>query len=376
MRILHVYKDYPPVFGGIEHHVRDLAEAQASAGHDVTVLVTARRGPTTDGREQGVRVVRARRLTTAASTPLSLALVARLAAARPDVTHLHSPYPLGEAAWLVAGRQPMVLSYHADIVRQRRLVVLWRPWQRRVLARARRILAGSPAVADGSAVLQPWRDRVTVVPYGIDVARFEADDGQRAAARRRYRPAGAKGVVAFVGRLRYYKGLHVLIDALADAPGVAALVVGDGPEGAALRAQAMARGVAERVHWLGDVADADLPDILAAADAFCLPATARSEAFGIAMVEAMAAGRPVVSTELGTGTSWVNRDGETGLVVPPGDPAALAAAIRRLVDDGALRARLGAAAQQRARAAFSRPAMVAAIEAVYRAAIATDAPAP
>lgn len=365
MRLLHVYKDYPPVFGGIEHHVRDLAEAQAAAGHDVTVLVTARRGPTTETIERGVRVVRARRLATAASTPLSAALAWRLATARPDLTHLHSPYPLGEAAWLAVGRPPMVLSYHADIVRQRRLKVVWRPLQRRVLARAARIVAGSPAVADGSPVLAEWRDRVTVVPYGIDVARFARSAEAVAAARRARRPAGAAGVVVFVGRLRYYKGLHVLVDALARRHDVHALVVGEGPEGAPLRAQAAALGIGDRLHWLGDVPDAELPDVLAAADVFCLPATARSEAFGIAMVEAMAAGLPVVSTELGTGTSWVNRDGETGLVVPPGDAAALAAALGALVDDPARRAVLGAAARARAAAAFSRAAMVAGIAAVY-----------
>lgn len=367
LRILHVYKGYPPEFGGIEHHVRDLAEAQAAIGHAVTVLVTAAHGRTTTAREHGVKVIRARRLATAASTPLSLTLVRQLAAARPDITHLHSPYPVGEAAWLAFGRPPMVLSYHADIVRQRRLLRLWQPWQRRVLARAGRVLAASPAVADRSPALAAVRNKVVLVPYGIDAERFALAGDDVAAARRRYRPAGATGVVAFVGRLRYYKGLDVLVAALAHRPDVHALIVGTGPEGEALRLAALAGGVSARVHWLGDVPDAELPSVLAAADVYCLPATAKSEAFGIAMLEAMAAGLPIVSTELGTGTSWVNQAGITGRVVPAGDAAALAAALGGLVDDAAARATLGAAARRRAVETFSRPAMVAAVGDAYAA---------
>ncbi|MBK6769023.1 MAG: glycosyltransferase [Ardenticatenales bacterium] len=367
-RILHVYKDYPPVFGGIEHHVRDLAEAQSAGGDDVTVLVTATRGPTTITVEHGVRVIRARRQTTAASTPLSVALVRALAAARPDVTHLHSPYPLGEAAWLAFGRPPMVLSYHADIVRQRRLLRLWQPWQRRVLAGAGRILAASPAVAEGSPTLAAVRQKVALVPYGIDADRFVLSPAAVEAARRRLRPAAARGVVAFVGRLRYYKGLHVLVAALERMPDVHVVIVGTGPEGESLRAAAAAGGVADRIHWLGDVPDDELPAVLAAADVYCLPATAKSEAFGIAMLEAMAAGLPIVSTELGTGTSWVNQADVTGRVVPPGDAAALAAAIVGLMDAAGTRAALGAAARQRAVGTFSRPAMVAAVRAAYVAA--------
>ncbi|MEO8083090.1 MAG: glycosyltransferase [Ardenticatenales bacterium] len=367
LRILHVYKDYPPVFGGIEHHVRDLAEAQAAAGHDVTVLVTAVHGSTTDDVEHGVRVVRVRRVGTAASTPLAPGMVRRLSSARPDITHLHSPYPAGEAAWLLAGHAPMVLSYHADIVRQKRLLLLWRPWQRRVLARAARIFAASPAVADSSPTLAPWRDKVALVPYGIDADRFTLSAAAVEAARRAHRPEGADGVIAFVGRLRYYKGLHVLVDALARLPRHHALIVGNGPEGDALRRQAEGLGVDERIRWLGDVDDAQLPAVLAAADAYCLPATARSEAFGIAMLEAMAAGLPVVSTELGTGTSWVNLDGVTGRVVPPDDAAALAEALAACTIPGEAHDRLAAAARRRAIDTFSRPAMVAAIEAAYRA---------
>jgi len=364
VHILHVYKDYPPVIGGIEHHVRALAEGQVELGHAVTVLVTNPGGSgTTIDTENGVRVIRARRLATLASTPISLALPRHLVRIRPDVTHLQAPYPIGEAAWLAVGRHPMVLSYQSDVVRQRVLGRLWAPALRRVLARADRIIASNPNMVACSPFLQAVRGKVTVVPIGVDAARFAQTD--RAAALARYNPDGVPTVV-FVGRLRYYKGLHVLIDALAHLRDARLVIAGSGALEADLRDRAASRGVADRIVWLGDVHDADLPHVLAAADVYVLPAVARSEAYGIAMVEAMATGLPAVSTELGTGTSWINLDGVTGRVAPPGDVAALAAAIGALLADGPLRERLGAAAQARILAEFTVETMIARILRVYR----------
>lgn len=367
MRILHVYKDYAPIVGGIENHVRALAEGQAAAGHDVVVLVAARGGRTSRSREAGVEVVRAARLATVASTPLSVALPLALRGERPDVTHLHAPYPVGEAAWLALGRRPMVLGYHSDVVRQRLLGRLWSPAQRAVLRRADAILAGSPRLVETSPMLRPHAGRVRVVPYGVDTRRFALDAAARAAARARWRPPDARAVLAFVGRLRYYKGLDVAIEALTELAGIHLIAAGSGPLGPAWRALAESRGVAGRIRWLGDVGDADLPSVLAAADAYVLPATERSESFGIAMVEAMAAGLPVISTELGTGTSWVNLDGVTGAVVAPRDPSALAAGVRRVLGAEAERIAQGRAAAQRARAEFDVEVMRARVLDAYRA---------
>jgi glycosyltransferase involved in cell wall biosynthesis len=363
VHILHVYKDYPPVIGGIEHHVRALAEAQVAQGHAVTVLVThVGQGGTTATDEGGVRVIRARRLATVASTPLSVALVRQLVRLAPDLTHLHSPYPVGEAGWLLGGRTPMVLGYHSDIVRQRVLGALWAPFLRRVLVRAERILVGSPNYARSSPFLRAHLAKVDIVPYGIDPERFAGSD--RFAARARY-SAEAGRTLVFVGRLRYYKGLHVLIAALAALPGVRLLVAGSGSLAGSLAEQAAAAGVADRIAWLGDVPDAELPLVLAAGDLYVLPAVARSESFGIALAEALAAGLPAVTTEVGTGTSWVNLDGVTGRVVPPDDPQALAAAIRAILADEPARAAMGAAARARALSEFTAETMVGRVGRIY-----------
>lgn len=366
MRILHVYKDYPPVLGGIEQHLRLMAERQVRRGHRVTVLVTAR-GPRTSVRsEDGVEVVRAARLATLASAPLSLALLRELRKRSPDVAHLHFPYPPGELAQLLVGRsRATVVTYHSDIVRQRLLGLLYRPLMRRFLARADRILATSPAYLASSPVLSRWTEKCRVVPLGIDTERFAHPGGERVAELRRRFPAP---LVLFVGRLRYYKALDVLIAAMENLEATL-LVVGRGPMEAAWRRRARASGAAARIQFLGDVEEAELAACYAAADVFALPSGERSEAYGIALAEAMAAGTPVVSTELGTGTSFVNRDGETGLVVPPGDAEALAAALARLLGDAPLRREMGARARRRARDELDVERMLDRLDEVYAEAL-------
>ncbi|MBC7239667.1 MAG: glycosyltransferase, partial [Chloroflexi bacterium] len=155
MHIVHIYKNYWPIVGGIENHIRLLAEGQAKAGHRVTVLVvnTARR--TTVEEMNGVQVIKAARLATAASTPLSIMLPLWLRRLRPDVAHLHFPYPLGEVAQFLLGRaKATVLTYHSDIIRQKTLLRFYRPLMLRVLEGVSRIIATSPQYVASSEVLQ------------------------------------------------------------------------------------------------------------------------------------------------------------------------------------------------------------------------------
>jgi rhamnosyl/mannosyltransferase len=378
LNILHIYKDYPPILGGIENHVQLLAQGQAARGHNVTVLVTNPRGmKTTRSKEEDVIVIRAGRLATVASTPLSVALPWQLLRQRPDVVHLHYPYPVGEVCqWLLRRGRVTVLSYHADIVRQASILRLYKPLLRRVLAWVSAIVIGSPPMR-GGAFLAEHQAKLRLIPYGIPLARFRADPSEADLARLRGTIAvalpharsaseyaataststSASSLLLFVGRLRYYKGLDWLIRAL---PQINArlVIVGIGPMEAEWRALALQMGVADRIAWLGEAPDADLPALYHLADLFVLPASHPSEAFGLVQVEAMAAGVPSVCTELGTGTSYVNQDGITGRVVPPRDPEALAAAINGLLADPARRAAMGAAARARVAAEFDLDVMV------------------
>ena len=360
IHILHVYKDYFPVLGGIENHVRVLAEAQAGQGQQVTVLVTntSRRA----GTEwlNGVHILKAARLGTLASTPLSVDLARTLRGLRPDLTHLHAPYPVGELAQWLAGRgRPYVVTYHADPTRplQRAVLRLYGPLFRRLLRGAARVIATSPNYAASSPYLRSAGERLAIVPLGVDTERFTP------AAERTDRPL----TVLFVGALRHYKGVDDLLRALAlTAPDARLLVAGEGPRRTDWEALSAALGVSERVTFLGRVDEAALPGLYQSADVFALPANSRAEAFGTVLLEAMASGLPCVTTEVGSGTAYVVQAEQTGLVVAPRDPAGLAAALNRLAREPALRARLGAAGRARAVTLFTQAQMVAQIEGVYR----------
>ncbi len=375
LRVLHVYKDYfPPVAGGMEKHIHTLAHRQVQQGFEVTVLATnpapfpysLRTGVEQDGP---VRVLRAGRLATVASTPLSPRQLLYQATLTADVAHLHFPYPPGEIANLLWGRARVtVITYHSDVVRQQRILRLYRPLLRRVLARADAIIVSSPAYARSSSELQAVARDVHPIPLGIELAPFLHVDRARAATIRE-RVWGREADVPlalFVGRLRYYKGLDVLLHALVQVPELHLWVIGTGPMGKPWRQLARRLGLDRRVVFLGNVPEADLPLYYAAADLFVLPSTSRAEAFGLVLVEAMASGLPVISTELGTGTSFVNVHGETGWVVPPGAPGALAEALNFLFSHPAERARMGRSARERARKEFDAGVMAERIAALYR----------
>ena len=371
MKIVHVYKDYhPPVLGGVEQTIERMARWQVRSGHDVTVIVSAS-GERRSRTEvvDGVRVVRVGEWARALSSPICPGFPAALARERADLWHLHSPNPLGEASfWLVRPAGAMVFTYYCDLSRQRALLPLYGPLVHALFDRADVLHAISPqAVARRDSLVARDRDRFRVVPLGIDADSLLALDRDRPGARA-LRERHGDPFLLFVGRLRHYKGLHVLLDAMPRVP-ARLVVVGDGPKGPALREQARGLALGDRVHFAGSLEEEALHDHLAAAAIGLLPSSTETEAFGLAMVEYMAAGLPVVSTELGTGTSYVNQDGATGLIVPANEPAPLAAGIGRLLADPGLRARMGAAGRSRVRENFTTEAMMRGMDLLYAEAL-------
>jgi len=369
LRILHIYKDYFPILGGIENHIKVLAEAQAARGHAVTVLVANPAPRTAIETVNGVRVVRTARWATVASTPISPAMFGWTRRLEADIAHLHFPHPPGEVAHLLFGRaRRTVITYHSDIVRQRALRVVYGPLLWRVLKRADRLIATSPIYVDTSPYLSRFREKCAVIPLGADLDRFDRVDPTRIEALRQrlLPPSSPQPTLLFVGRLRYYKGLDNLIRAMPEIANARLLVVGDGPMHAEWEQLARDMHLSDRVVFAGKVDDADLAACYKLGDVFVLPANARAEAFGTVIVEAMAAGLPVVCTEVGTGTSWVNQDGVTGFVIPSRDPEALAQAVNQLLSNPSRRRAMAQAASQRAHAEFSQTAMLERVEQVYR----------
>jgi rhamnosyl/mannosyltransferase len=269
-------------------------------------------------------------------------------------------------------RAKTIITYHSDIVRQKLLRTVYQPFLWRILRKAERIIATSGRYIDTSPYLSQFKGKCSIIPLGADVSQFAqlkpglaADLRSRLLAHAAAAQDAPQFVLLSVGRLRYYKGLDDLIRALPQIPHARYVIVGKGPMYAEWQQLARSVGVAERVLFAGEVSDLELPYYYAACDLFVLPANARAEAFGTVIVEALAAGKPVISTEVGTGTSWVNVHGETGLVVPPHDPPALAAAINELLSDDQRRAQLGRAAQIRAQEEFTVERMIDRVYAEY-----------
>jgi rhamnosyl/mannosyltransferase len=373
MRVLHIYKDYAPVMGGIENHIGVLVRGLRECEIDAQVLVTSSGRETERLSVDGVPVTKAGRLLSVSSAPVSLAfypLLRRLEQGI-DVAHAHLPYPPGELGQLFFGRsRRFVVSYHSDIVRQKVLGRLYRPFLWQVLRQADLISVATPAYLRSSPFLSAFPEKCRVIPYGIELDEFARTPAVEAAAAELRRRAGIAGddqapLLLFVGKLRHYKGLHVLLEAMHQID-AHLLVIGAGMMEAEWRQKAASERVAEKVTFWGERPDSDKLAAYYAADLFVLPSTNRAEAFGIVLVEAMACGLPLVSTELGTGTSFVNQHGETGLVVPPEDAPALAAAINRLLQDEALRRRMGQAAVARAHAVFSKATMLTRMIALYQ----------
>jgi glycosyltransferase involved in cell wall biosynthesis len=371
MRVLHVGKFFPPHAGGIERYSADLAAAQAAEGIATAVLAHA---PPGTHRSRNLRVGGVDATLAACHgqflyAPLSpgfpLLLSRAMHAFKPDVLHLHVPNT--SAFWALlspaARRVPWVVHWHADIPldsRKRRLHLayrLYRPWEHALLERARAVIATSRPYADASTALQPWHDKVRVVPLGIAPTTTTSHTGES------LWPSAGLRILA-VGRLSYYKGFDVLLRALALVPSAQLLLTGSGECDAALRALACELRIESRVRFAGHVEDATLATAHAQADAFCLPSIDRAEAFGLVLLEAMRSGLPIIASDIpGSGVGYVVR--ETGLMVPPRDAEALAAALRLFVEDAQLRQRLGAAGQQRWQREFTLDRSAQQVRAVY-----------
>lgn len=370
-RVLMVSKYYPPHLGGIESHVHDLSVGLASTGAaEVTVLVVGDGPRRVDEQLDGVRVVRVPRAFEYASTPVSWSFArefSRLARTH-DVIHFHFPYPFGEVCSLLStARTPRVVTYHTDIVRQKLLLALYRPLLNRFLDRADVIVASSPNMIQHSDFLRSRSENSVHIDFGLPLERFLESPEKTARARELTAQFEDAPVVLFVGRLVYYKGLNVLLDAFArlDSREARLVAIGTGPLESTLREQATRLGIADRVSFIPPCDDDELAAWYSAADVFCLPSVERSEAFGLVQVEAHASGTPVVSTDLPTGVPYANLHGETGLVVPPGDARLLAEALDRLIADDALRVRLGEQARERAYRTFGLERMCASVADLY-----------
>ncbi|MDR7050252.1 rhamnosyl/mannosyltransferase [Duganella sp. 3397] len=358
LRVLHFYKTYyPDSWGGVEQAIRQMCVGTGRLGVDNTVLTLRRDGPARIDFEGHV-VHRAQQNFEIASTGFSLGAIDKLAhlARQADVVHYHFPWPFMDLAHFMARvDKPSVVTYHSDIVRQKNLLRLYAPLKRRFLRSVDAIVATSPNYLASSPVLQQFADKTRVITFGLDKAGYHQPP---AAVTDKWRARFGGRFFLFVGVLRYYKGLHILLEALAhpEHAQYPVVIVGAGPIEQELRQHAARLGL-EHVHFVGAVDEDDKIALLQACYAMVFPSHLRSEAFGISLLEGAMFGKPMISSEIGTGTTYINIDNETGLVVPPDDPPAFGAAMRALWDDPVRAADMGRRAGARYQELFTAERM-------------------
>jgi glycosyltransferase involved in cell wall biosynthesis len=346
MRVLHFYKTYfPDSVGGVEQVIRQMCVGTGRLGITNQVLSLSRDRRLEPFDYEGHTVHRAPLNFELASNAVSVQAIGKLArmAAEADVVHYHFPWPFMDMAHFLARiDKPTVVTYHSDIVRQKALLKLYQPLKHRFLESVDTIVATSPNYLASSAVLDRYRDKTRVITFGLDKSSYPEPDQARLD---HWRARVGPKFFLFVGVLRYYKGLHILLDAVAgtDYPVV---IVGAGPIEAELKAHAERLGL-KRVQFVGAVDDLDKAALLKLCYAVAFPSHLRSEAFGISLLEGAMYGKPMISSEIGTGTTYINVHGETGLVVPPSDHEALRAAMTRLWNDPQMAQEMGQRAEAR-----------------------------
>lgn len=372
LRVLCFGRFFDEIPGGMQTHVDHLFRAMQ--GHlEYVHLVPSRDCHNFEGHLHGFPLIRTPSWNIDGSLALSPKLIMKarqLHSEKPfDLVHLHMPDPMSHiASWAIPASVPRIITWHADIIRQKLLLLGYRPFQSAILQSAKAIITATPAHIKSSNQISALalKDKLHVVPFGFDLSHYAVPLDRCTNLMKSYR---GRRIFA-LGRHVHYKGFDVLIKAMAQLPADAQLIIGgEGPLTSPWKALAAQSPAAARIHFVGKIPDKDLPAYFQSCDVFCLPAVNQAEAFGIVQVEAFACAKPVVSTKLNNGVDFVNQDGITGLTVTPGSVDELANALNHLLADPALRQRLGQQALQRARQEFSLEALRSKTLAVYEQAV-------
>ena len=358
IRVLQVNKLYAPVTGGIERVVQQLAEGLKDKT-DTKVLVCQKKGRGKIEQYQGVEVHRASSVGIFFSMPVSFSFFRqfrRLSKDR-DIIQLHMPFPLGDLACLLSGYNgKVILWWHSDIVRQKKLMLIYKPILNRILKRADLIIVATQGHIDCSEYLKPYHNKCVVIPYGV--SRLEEKQNFHDGKPVRF---------LFIGRLVSYKGCDILLKAFQKVDQAELVIVGDGILREELEKLANELGVSGRVRFRHHLTDRQVEDELQRCDVLVLPSVTQAEAFGIVQIEAMAWGKPVINTMLPSGVPYVSLDKVTGITVEPGDIMALTQAMNRMVQEPELRKQWGEAARQRVEEHFLEDTMLKRVLDVYRA---------
>ncbi len=346
LRVLHIYRTYfPETQGGGQEAIRQLALATRDLGIENTIFTLARNPTPPEVVLPEGRLIRSRAWLEVASCDVGgrdSFLRCREAADQCDIIQIHFPWPFADLMLPFIRRrgQAVVVTYVSDIVRQKGLEHLYAPLRKQLLGHADSIVASSANYASSSDILKQYEDKLDVIPHCLEDAPTSDPE-----LLRHWEARLGNRFLLFVGVLRYYKGLSILLEAARHTK-ADIVILGEGPEGSKLRRAAQQMGL-KNIHFVGALPDADKNALFSLCRAVVLPSHLRSEAFGMTLLEGARASKPLICCEIATGTTAINLHLETGLVVPPSDPASLAQAINRLMADDALSLKLGQGARAR-----------------------------
>ncbi len=323
MKILHVYKTYYPLsFGGIEKCIETLCINAKELGVQSEVLSIHNEKNIVTHNHNGIASTFYPKTWEGFSCPLSLSMFKHFVqkAQQFDIIHYHFPWPFADLLSLFAKvKKPYVITYHSDIIRQKLFMPVYAPFMKRFFLKASAIVATSQNYVDSSKILREVRHQVKVVPIGLVDKYNDKIEGY----------SHPKPYFLFLGVLRHYKGLNYLIDAMRGVVDYDLIIAGDGPCYPALKKQISELGLSN-VKLLGQVSDEQKYGLYKGAFAVVSAAHLRNEAYCYMLVEGLMFGKPLISTNLHTGTTFVNKEGETGIVVPPANSVALRAAMEQL----------------------------------------------
>ena len=377
MRVLQFGRFWNEQYGGVERHVALLGKGLAAQGIDVVNLVANVGLPSRDETAARYQLIQAWSFGMAFGTALSPALVLKALALHRqepfDLFHLHFPDPLSHLTSMMLPRNvPRVITWHSDIIRQKRLLAFYKPFLRRIARQASALVAATQAHFDASTQIPKDipANRRHVIPYGLDYTPLASSPRTASLSAALRARAQGRGVVFALGRHVYYKGFEVLIEAMQHIDAFL-ILGGDGPLRPKLEQQADALGVGDRIFFSGRIPEEELAAYFHACDVFCLPSVEQSEAFGLVQLEAMACGKPVVCTQLNNGVNVVNVHGQTGFAVPAGDPLALGYCLAWLLQDDALRHKIGEQALAHT-CSYSVPTMTASHIKLYQDLLSTS----
>ena len=350
--------------GGVEQVIFQLAEGGVQHGIESEVLYLSPRGAKRNEKLAQHVTHRSYQNFQVASTGFSIGAFKDFfeLAKQADIIHYHFPWPFMDMVhFLTRLNKPTVVTYHSDIVKQQSLLRLYSPLLHAFLRSVDVIVASSPNYVASSDILGKYVHKVKVVPIGIDRNTYpEATEVSKAY----WRKALGERFFLFVGALRYYKGLDFLLEAARQTK-LPVVIMGSGPMENILRQKAHDAKL-DNVFFVGGLPDSDKAALMTLCFALVFPSHLRSEAFGISLLEGAMYGKPLISCEIGTGTTYINIQGETGIVVNPGDSVSLAHAMNTLWGDPSMAAKFGENALKRYNELFKADDMAKSYSKIYQ----------